>query len=164
VPVRPSIGEVDRVNHRRVGVGAEQQRPILRTQPGSEGDRLQRLDDAIGHAWRSVITHSDKRRSLRLCLDAQDPLRLLYLLKEPRTGVEQPAAADGDTVPPYPRVGRLPVTQIDAADYPIGASRISEDLRRAGMELLRQHQVRGEFSQQIPLPFRCLGAAERYVP
>ena len=28
MPVRPGIGEVDRVNQRRVGVGAEQQRPF----------------------------------------------------------------------------------------------------------------------------------------
>jgi|ERR1700722_2354066 hypothetical protein len=33
MPVRSGVGEVERVNHRSVGVGAEQQRPILRRQP-----------------------------------------------------------------------------------------------------------------------------------
>ena len=61
-------------------------------------------------------------------------------------------------------VGRLPGMQIDTADYPVGTSGINKDLRRAGIELLQQHQVRGEVVQQIPLPFRCFGAAERQVP
>ena len=85
-------------------------------------------------------------------------------MKEPRTAGGEPAAGNGDTVPPYRRVGRFSLTQIDAADYPVGASGIIDDLRRARIELLRQHQVRGVFAQQIALPFRCFGAAERYVP
>ena len=69
MPMRPGLGEVWRVNQRRVGVGAEQQRPILSGQPGSKGDCLLWLDDFPAHAWRSVIACRDKRRSLRLCLD-----------------------------------------------------------------------------------------------
>ena len=61
-------------------------------------------------------------------------------------------------------VGRLPGMQIDTADYPVGTSGINKDLRRAGIELLQQHQVWGELAQQTPLPFRRLGAAECYVP
>jgi hypothetical protein len=59
---------------------------------------------------------------------------------------------------------RLRGTQIDGPDHPISTSGISEDIRRAGIELLQQHQVRGEFAQQTPLPFRCLWAAECYIP
>jgi len=59
MPVRPGIGEIGRVNQRRVGVGAEQQRPILGRQPGREGNCLLRLDDSIGHPWRSVIARRD---------------------------------------------------------------------------------------------------------
>jgi hypothetical protein len=54
---------------------------------------------------------------------------------------------DGDTAPPHGAVVRLRGTQIDGPDHPLGASRISEDRRRAGIELLQQHQVRGEFAQ-----------------
>jgi hypothetical protein len=41
----------------------------------SEGDCLLRLDSVPGHAWRRMIAHCDKQRSLcRLCIDEQDPL------------------------------------------------------------------------------------------
>jgi len=54
--------------------------------------------------------------------------------------------------------------QIDGPDHPVDTSGIGEDRRRAGIEFLQQHQVRGELAQQIPLPFRRLGTAECYVP
>ena len=73
-------------------------------------------------------------------------------------------AGDGDAAPPHGRVVRLRGTQIDGSHHPVGTSGISEDRRRAGIELLQQHQVWGELAQQIPLPFRRLGAAECYVP
>jgi hypothetical protein len=148
MPVRPGIGEVESVNQRRVGVGAEQQRPILGRQPGSEGDCLPRLDDSPGHARGSVIAHRSKRRPVhRLCLDEQGPLGQPNPIEQPRTAGRQPAAGDGDTAPPHGAVVRLRGTQIDGPDHPLGASRISEDRRRAGIELLQQHQVRGEFAQ-----------------
>jgi len=71
-------------------------------------------------------------------------------------------AGDGDTAPP--RVVRLWGAQIDGPDHPVGTSGISEDRRRAGIELLQQHQVRREFAQQTPLSFRRVPASELYVP
>jgi hypothetical protein len=71
---------------------------------------------------------------------------------------------DARPAPPRGAVVRLRGTQIDGPDHPVSTSGISEDRRRAGIELLQQHQVRGEFAQQTPLPFRCLGPAECYIP
>ena len=59
VPVRTGFDEVGRVDQRSVGIGAEQQWPILRRQPESEGDCLPRLDDSMVHARRE---HGNSRR------------------------------------------------------------------------------------------------------
>jgi hypothetical protein len=171
MPVGPGIGDVERVNQRRVGVSAEQQRCILFRQPGSKGDCLLRLDDFPAYARRSMIAHRDKRRFPVLRLDEQDPLGLPPpdLIGQPRTAGKQrltagrqPAPGDSDTSPPHGRV--VWIRQIDGPNHPVDASGITEDLRRAGIDLLEQHQVRSEFAQQIPLPFRRLAAAEIYVP
>jgi hypothetical protein len=90
IPVRQSIGEVERVNQRRVGVSAEQHSPfcILFRQPGSEGHRLPRLHDSMVHAWRSVIARCDKRCSLRLRLYASrlNPVRVARTTSNRRSG------------------------------------------------------------------------------
>src|SRR5215469_3524385 len=126
MPVRPGIGEVNRVDQRRIGVGAKQQWSLLGRQPGSEGDCLPRLDDSPGHAWRSVIARRDKRRSLHLCLDEQESLGKTNPIEQPRTTETQPVAGDSDTAPPHRRVVLLPaVPQIDGPDYPIGTSSTS---------------------------------------
>jgi hypothetical protein len=129
MPVRPGISEVERVNQRRIGVGAKQQWRILDRQPGSEGDCLPRLDDSVDHAWRSVIAHCDKRRPLCPCLDEQDPLGLRNLTEQPRTAGTQPVADNGDTAPPRGRVVRHRGTQIDGPDHSFGTGGLREDLR-----------------------------------
>jgi len=80
MPVGAGIGEVAGVNSWRVGVRAEQQRPIVSGQPESEGDCQPWLDDSPTHPWRSVIAHRDKRLYLRPCFDEQDPLGQLNLI------------------------------------------------------------------------------------
>jgi hypothetical protein len=156
MPVRPGIGKVERVNQRRVGVGTQQQRPVLRNQPRSEGDRLLRLDDSEGYAWRSVIAHRDKRRPIRLCLNDQYPLRLPNPFEQPRTAGRRPVAGDGDTVPPNGCVVRFRDTQIDRPDHPVGASGLLEGRRRTGIELLAAASGPGRVCAADPLAVSLL--------
>ena len=68
-------------------------------------------------------------------------------------------AGDRDAVPPHGRVVRSRGAQIDGADHPVRPSGSSEVRRRAGIELLQQHQGQGpsglglEAQQQIVMNY-----------
>ena len=63
---------------------------------------------------------------------------------------------DGNTAPPHGRLVRLRGPQIDGPDHPVGTSGISEDRRRAGIDLLQQHQVWASSRSRSPCPFAAL--------
>jgi hypothetical protein len=163
MPVCPGIGEVTCVNQRRIGVGSEQQWCILGRQPGSEGDGLPRLDDPSRSPLEERDSSHDKRPSLRLCLDKQNPLGLPNLSKQPRTAGMQPVARNGDTAPPHGRVSGSEVRRSMALTIqpaPAASARTADEPGLTSCSDIRSRRV----CAADTLAVSPLGAAECYIP